>query len=125
MVGLAAHDGAVRPLGKRFLPNRFKQRTIYDRRLLTWQDLILVFDLADIEVVTQQVVQRAAAERNATARLARRQMLDFCPDITLFEVPNQFVDPAEFQVTPEDRPDQLSLFVDDGNLAVLHFITER
>src|SRR6266850_4286485 len=124
MVGLAAHDGAVRPLGKRFLPNRFKQRTIYDRRLLTWQDLILVFDLADIEVVAQQVVQRAAAERNATACLARRQVLDFCPDVSFFEVPNQFVNTAEFQVASEDRPDQLSLSIDDGNLTVLHFITE-
>src|SRR5260221_3961456 len=32
-----------------------------------------VFDLADIEVVTQQIVQRAAAERDATAGRTRRK----------------------------------------------------
>src|SRR5882762_3936451 len=38
-----------------------KQRTVHNRRLLARQDLILVFDLADIEVVAQQIVQRATA----------------------------------------------------------------
>ena len=59
--------GAVGPLGEGFLPDRLKQRAIHDRRLLARQDLILVFDLADIEVIAQHVVQRTAAERDAAA----------------------------------------------------------
>ena len=65
VVGLVAHEGAVRPLGEGFLSDRLKQRAIHDRRLFARQDLTLVFDLADIEVVAEQVVQRAAAERGS------------------------------------------------------------
>jgi hypothetical protein len=53
VVGLVAHDDAVGPLGEGFLPDRLKQRAIHDRWLLAGQDLILVFDLADIETVAQ------------------------------------------------------------------------
>src|SRR5258706_6859145 len=125
MVGLAAHDGAVRPLGKRFLPNRFKQRTIQARRLLARQDLVLVFDLADIEVVAQQVVQRTTAERYSAARRARRELLGPCSDVSFFEVPYQFVNAAEFQVSPEDQSDQLSFFFDDRDLALFHLVAKR
>jgi hypothetical protein len=65
MVGLAASERAVRPLGKCLLPDRFKQRAIQDWRLLARKDFVLVFDLADIEVVAQEVVERAAAEGDA------------------------------------------------------------
>src|SRR5258706_16006137 len=51
------------------------------------RNLILVFDLADIEVVAQQVVQRAATERDAAARLAGREPFDSGPDVAFFEVP--------------------------------------
>ena len=68
VIGFVAYDGAVRPLGEGFLPDRLKQRAIHDRRLLAGQDLILVFDLADIEVIAQQIVQRATAERDPAAR---------------------------------------------------------
>jgi hypothetical protein len=53
LIGFVAHDGAVGPLGEGFLPNGFKQRPIYDRGLLARQDLVLVFDLADIKAVAQ------------------------------------------------------------------------
>jgi len=56
VVGLAAYDGAVGPLGEGFLSDYIKQSAIHNRRLLAGEDLILVFDLADIEVVAQQVV---------------------------------------------------------------------
>src|SRR5260370_384183 len=46
---------------------RIKKRAIHDRRLLAGQDLVLVFDLADIEVIAQQIVQRTAAEWDAAA----------------------------------------------------------
>ena len=71
MVGLAANKGAVGPLRQGLLPYRFKQRAIHDRGLLARQDLILVFDLADIEVVAQQVVQGATAERDPATRRNR------------------------------------------------------
>src|SRR5438876_487864 len=34
MIGLAAYEGAMGPLGKCLLPDRIKQRAIHDRRLL-------------------------------------------------------------------------------------------
>jgi hypothetical protein len=56
VVGFVADEGSVGPLGERFLPDCVKQRAIYNWRLLAGQNLILVFDLANIEVVAQQVV---------------------------------------------------------------------
>src|SRR5258707_302981 len=71
MIGFVAYDGAVGALGEGFLPDGVKQRAIHNWRLLTREDLILVFDLADIEVVAQHVVQRATPERDPTARRTR------------------------------------------------------
>src|SRR5712675_2708602 len=59
------------PLGEGFLSDYVKQSAIHNRRLLAGEDLVLVFDLADIEVIAQQIVQRAAAERDAAARRTR------------------------------------------------------
>src|SRR5258707_14566356 len=84
------------------LPIRVKQRTIHDRRLLARQDLILVFDLADIEVVAQHVVQRATPERDPTPRRPRGEPPGFGPDVAFSEVPQQFVDAAKFEISPED-----------------------
>ena len=96
VLGFVADDGAVGPLGEGFLPDCVKQRVIHNWGLLAGQDLILVFDLADIEVVAQQVIQRAATERDATARRARREPFYPRPDFAFLEVPNQFVDAAKF-----------------------------
>ena len=87
MIGFVAYGGAVRPLGEGFLPDRIKQRAIHDRRLLARQDLILVFDLADIEVIAQQIVQRAAAERDPTAGRTRGEQPGLGPDVAFSEVP--------------------------------------
>src|SRR5260221_899466 len=124
LIGFVAHDGAVGLLGEVFLPDWVKQRAIHDRRLLARQDLILVFDLADIEVVTQQIVQRATAERDATARRARRE--PFCPgpNVAFFEIPNELVDAPEFEISSEDPSDQFSFFFNDGNLSVFHLIAK-
>src|SRR6478672_3838665 len=64
-----------------------KQRAIHDRRLLARQNLVLVFDLADVEVIAQQIVQRATAERDAAARRTRRESSGFGADVALSEVP--------------------------------------
>src|ERR1700687_6000277 len=45
------------------------------------RNLVLVFDLTDIEVITQQIVQRATAERDAAARRTRRELLCFGSDV--------------------------------------------
>src|SRR6266404_8865919 len=87
VVGFVADEGSVGPLGEGFLPDCVKQRAIHNWRLLAGQNLILVFDLADIEVVAQQVVQRAATERDAAARLAGCEPFDSGPDVAFFEVP--------------------------------------
>jgi len=54
-------------LGEGFLSDCLKQRAVHDRRLLSRQDLILVFNLADIEVVAQQIVPCATAEQDPAA----------------------------------------------------------
>src|SRR5260370_5099420 len=100
-------------------------RGFHDRRLLAWQDLVRVFDLADIEVIAQQVVQRTTAERDAAARRARRELLGPCSDVSFFEVPYQVVDAAAFQVSPEDQSDQLSFFFDYRDLALFHLLAKR
>ena len=41
------------------------------------------------------------------------------------EIPEQFVDAAKFQVSPEDGSDQFGFFFDDRDLAVLHLIAKR
>jgi len=87
VVGFVACDGAMGPLGERFLPDRLKQRGVHDRRLLTGKDLVLAFDLADIEAISQQVVQRATPERDPAARRTRGQQPGFGPDVAFFEVP--------------------------------------
>src|SRR5271169_1628285 len=112
------------PLGKGLLPYRFKQRAIHDWRLLAWQDLVLIFDLADIKMVAQQVVQRTTAERYAAAGCARRELLGFGSDIALHEIPDQFVNAAELKVAPEDQSDLFSFFLNNGNLAIPHLIAQ-
>ena len=87
VVRFVAQDGAVGPLGEGFLPDRLKQCAIHDRRLLARQDLILVFDLADIEVIAQYIVQRAAAKRDAAARCSRGELLCSGSDVAFSEVP--------------------------------------
>src|SRR6266404_3171603 len=117
-------SAAVRKPVPGFLPDCVKQRAIHDRRLLARQDLVPVFDLADIEVVAQQVVQRTTAERYSAARRARREQPGFGSDVAFSEVPYQFVDAAKFQVSPEDQSDQLSFFFDDRDLALFHLVAE-
>src|SRR5258708_36400384 len=111
-------------LGRGLMRFGGKQGGIHDRRMLAREDLILGFDLTDIELVAKHVVQRAVTEWDATARRARREPFCLGPDVAFLEVPYQFIDAAEFQVSPEDQSDQFSLFFDDGDLALLHFIAK-
>ena len=65
MVGFGFGVIPVRPLIGKFLLNCIKKLPIHDRWLLSGQDFTLVFDLADIEPVAQQIEQGAAFEGNA------------------------------------------------------------
>src|SRR5712675_3473658 len=49
--------------------------------------LILVFDLSEIEVIAQHIVQRATAERDPAARRTRGELLGSGSDVAFFEVP--------------------------------------
>ena len=71
MVGFGFGVIAVGPLIGELLLNCIKKCAVHDRWLLAGQDLVLVFDLADIEAVAQQIEQRAAVEENAAAGRAR------------------------------------------------------
>src|SRR6266404_385141 len=90
IVRLATYDGAVGPLGEGFLSDRVKQRAIHDRRLLARQDLVLVFDLTDIEVITQQIVQRAMAEREGWRRSSLAHLVSRSPSFPLAHDPAQY-----------------------------------
>jgi hypothetical protein len=74
------------------------------------QDLVLVFDLADIEAIAQKVEQRPAPKRNTTPGGTRSQQSCLGPDIPLFEITNQGVDAVEFEIAfDEDKPDSFGL----------------
>src|SRR6266436_7044756 len=65
MVGFAFGVISVGPLIGELLLNCIKKLPFHDRWLLTGQDLALVFDLADIEPVAQQIEYGATLEGNA------------------------------------------------------------
>jgi hypothetical protein len=78
--------------------------------------LVLVFDLADIEAVAQQIMQRAAAKRDATACRARCKLFGPGLSVASLEIPYQFIDTAEFEIAAEHRSNQFSFFFDNSNL---------
>jgi hypothetical protein len=106
------------------LLNCIKKLPIHDRWLLARQDFTLVFDLADIEPVAQQIEQGAAFEENASMGRTGCAQSYLCSDVFVFEIPHQRIDPAEFEVSPVDQPNPFGFVFDDGDLAVLHFIAE-
>ena len=65
VVGFGFGVISVRPLVGELLLNCIKELPIHDHRLLAGEDFTLVFDLADIELVAQQIDQRSAFEENA------------------------------------------------------------
>ena len=107
MLSLVACGGAVGPLGEGLLPYRLEEDAIHDRRLLARKDFVLLFYLADIEVIAQHAVQRTTAERDAAAGDAGGEQPALGPDVALFEVPQQFVDTAKLQISPVDGSDEL------------------
>jgi hypothetical protein len=109
MVGFGFGVISVRPLIGELLLNCIKKLPIHDRGLLAGQDFALVFDLADIEPVAQQIEQRSAFERNAAVGRTGCAQSYFRSDVFVFEVSRQRIDSAEFEVSPVDQPDPLSM----------------
>jgi hypothetical protein len=74
-----------------------KQRPVHDDRLLARQDLILVFDLADIEAIAQQKEQRAPSEGNAASGSTGCKRSYLGTDVPLTEIPHQCIDAGKFR----------------------------
>src|SRR5258708_5704258 len=87
------------PLIGELLLNCIKKFPIHDRWLLAGQDFTLVFDLANIEPVTQQIEQRSAFEGNAAMGNTGYAQSYLCSDVFVFEVSRQRIDSAEFEVS--------------------------
>src|ERR1700686_168567 len=115
---------SVRPLIGELLLNCIKKLPIHDRWLLAGQDFALVFDLANIEPVAQQLEQRSAFEGNAAMGCTGGAQSYLCSDVFISEVSHQRIDSAEFEVSPVDQPDPFGFVFDNSNLAVLHLIAE-
>ena len=77
MIARIPHRGPMGPLVGQLLLDRIEQGPVHDGRLRARQDLVFVFDLADIEAVAQQIEQQAAAEENAAASRTRREQPGF------------------------------------------------
>src|SRR5262249_18576339 len=88
-------------------------------------DLTLIENLADVEAIAQEVEQGTLREGHATARAAVRQLADLCSHIALAKLEHQPVDAAEGEIPTKDRADPLGLLFDDGELAILEFISQR
>src|SRR6267378_890526 len=88
---------SVGPLIGELLLDGIKKLSIHDRWLLAGQDFTLVFDLADIEPVAQQIEQRAAFEGNAATGRTGCAQSCLGSDVFISEVSHQRVDAAEFE----------------------------
>jgi hypothetical protein len=106
MVGFGFGVISVRPSVGELLLNCIKELPIHDRWLLAGQDFALVFDLADIELVAQQIEQRAAFEGNTAMGCTGGAQSYFRSDVFVSEIPHQLIDSAEFEVSPVDQPDR-------------------
>jgi hypothetical protein len=86
VVACLAHTGPGGPLIGQLLLDCIEQGALYDRGSLAWQDLTLILDLADIELVAQEIEQRSSLERDATADGAGCEQLRLGADVALLEI---------------------------------------
>src|SRR3954447_1950537 len=99
MMGFGLSVISVRPLSRELLLNCLKEVSIHDPRLLAGQDFTLVFDLTDIEPVTQQIEERSAFEQNAATAKTGREESFLCINVLFSEISHQRIDPAEFKIS--------------------------
>src|SRR5262249_35967982 len=102
-----------------------KQLAVDQWRLRARADLTFIENLTDVEAIAQEVEQGALREGHATARAAVRQLADLCSPIAPRKVGQQPVDAAEREIPTKDHADPLGLLFDDGELAILEFVSQR
>src|ERR1700688_1505296 len=95
MVGFGFGVISVGPLIGELLLNCIKKLPFHDRWLLAGQDFTLVFDIANIEPVAQQIEQRAAFEENAAMGRTGCARSFLGSEVFLSEVSHQRIDSAE------------------------------
>src|SRR6516165_3294012 len=87
--------------------------------------LPVVNDLAAIDAVLQQEVERTAREQFATPQATRSARPRLAFDAPGFELLLQQPDRAEFGIAAKDRAHDFCLAVDDDELALVPPIAER
>ena len=68
--------------------------------------------------------ERSSPEWNTTSRLAGAEGPRLCVDSACLKIARQFVDPADFKISPKDRPHAFGLLIHNEKLALLQFITQ-
>jgi hypothetical protein len=84
-----------------------------------------VNDLAAVNSVPQEVIERAPVERAAPEHPTGSQNTLFAPNSLLIEVGAQFRNAPEHQISGEDESDRLGLSLIYDQLSVMHVIAER
>ena len=101
-----------------------EEATVENRQLLSWEDLALKLDLADVEPIAQQVGEGTSGEGDAADDLSRTLDAPLRGDPLPPEIRQQRTNASEFEVAPEDRTDGLGLCLIHRDLAVFGIITE-
>jgi hypothetical protein len=108
VIGLLPRPRFMGPLCRQLLLDSLEQAPVHDRRLLSWQNLAFVPDLADEEPVAQNVREGAPAERDASASPSgRAERSCLGADVFGFEIADKLVGAGHFQISPKDQPDAL------------------
>ena len=123
-LGLPVLGKRPRPLIDEFGLNRVPERAIDDRLVLAGMALSLMGDLADIDWVREEGVQRPSAEEIASDPVPVAIGTGLGPDTASIEMLLQQPDRSEFQVTGIDGLHGLRLGGDYDQLAVLDLVAK-
>jgi hypothetical protein len=87
---------------------------------------ILSFEgLRGVEVIAQDVEQRALREWHAAGSAASGELAHLAPEISLLELGDETIDAAKLQIASEDDTHLFGFFLDDQQLAILESVAER
>src|SRR6266404_8158387 len=114
-------SSACVPLGgvaSKLCLNRIPQRLIDDRRVLTRMRLLLVDDLASIDLVLKHQIERAAREWLAASQATRCARPELAPNGAGVELVLQQPNRAEFGIATKNEAHGFRLAFDDDELAV-------
>src|SRR5262249_26534469 len=97
---------------------------IENGRLLTFEDIALEGDFADVEAIAQQMGERATRKGNAANGVAGLERADLGDDAPPAQVSHQQVETAEPEIAAEDSADPFCLNFIDHDLSTLGVIAE-